>query len=77
MYITQSKMYFRRLADGTFQKMTPLRVYPWPRNAKKPVALAKCPNEELARKIANHKLMMESFKERNKIMMESFKKKGK
>jgi|SaaInlStandDraft_2_1057019.scaffolds.fasta_scaffold80786_2 hypothetical protein len=28
-------MYWRRLADGTFQKMTSLRVYPWPREVKK------------------------------------------
>ena len=29
-------MHWRRLADGTLQKITPLRVYPWPRAMRKP-----------------------------------------
>lgn len=65
-------MYWRRLADGTLQKITPLRVYPWPRTPKKPVTVAKCPKEELVKQ----KLIMESFKKRNQFMMESFKKGG-
>jgi len=55
-------MYWRTLADGTFQKMTSLRVYPWPRVMKKSVTVTKCPNEELTKKLANHKLMMDSLK---------------
>ncbi len=58
-------MYFRRLANDAFQKVVPLRVYPWPRTATKPVSSKMTPNEAANKKQPNVPPLMD-YDKRNR-----------